>query len=50
MGLIQRIKEHMDPEDVLHVLGLATDQLVDALIEEIQLEAEAFERYLEETS
>lgn len=47
MGLIQRIKEHMDPEDVIGVLGIPTDLLVDALIEDVLEEAEAFELFLE---
>lgn len=48
MSLIERVKQYMDPDTVIEVLDIPTDRLVDALIEEILEEAEAFELYLEE--
>lgn len=48
MTLVERIVRHMDTEEVLDVLGLDIAIVVDALLEEILDQRDAFEEYLED--
>ena len=48
MTLVEKIVRHMDAEEVLDVLGLDIAIVVDALLEEILDQRDAFEEYLED--
>ena len=48
MTLVERIVANMDPEEVIDLLGISTARLVDALLEDILEEREAFEEYLDD--
>ena len=47
MTLVERIVANMDPEEVIDLLGISTARLVDALLEDILEEREAFEEHLD---
>ncbi len=48
MTLVERIVASMDPEEVIDLLGISTARVVDALLEEILEDREAFEEYLDD--
>ena len=48
MTLVERIVASMDPEEIIDLLGISTARLVDALLEDILEEREAFEEYLDD--